>query len=446
MAKSSTLPVTSPAHPLEREADRVADRVMRLTGGPGVMRSCACDDETVRRSTDGRTGAGRAGPAAGVVARSSVMPAGSGRPLDPGVRSWAEGAFGADFSSVRVHTGPSADAAATAISARAYTVGSDIVFGRGQYRPGSDTGRRLLAHELTHTLQGDVGRVARDLAVTPTEPEAANEELTADEIADALEFNRRRFRREIEIEQLRDVVGVPPSPAVVDAAFVRAVARYQAAFGLDQDGKVGPVTAAHLAREFRAEARYLGRDGRELRRQARRLDKRSFTIAVVAPARELTNTGSAEYQVRWAVSDTNADGWIIQHVTVSADKEDCAGNALGVNNGPLDFWEAWEVVDGRVYIGFRADGLGRHRSDTFRTLDEGPGTTGTVRAIGRVTFMPNYDLRRPPWGHTVAAALSLPTVQVEPVGWSDGFARRHEMIVTWNDCVAPATHEVETTP
>ena len=60
---------------------------------------------------------------------------------------------GHDFSRVRVHAGPVAAESARALGARAYTVGHDIVFAAGQYSPRSENGRRLLAHELTHTLQ-----------------------------------------------------------------------------------------------------------------------------------------------------------------------------------------------------------------------------------------------------------------------------------------------------
>jgi hypothetical protein len=63
-----------------------------------------------------------------------------------------------DFGQVRIHTGSTAAESARAIGARAYTVGHDIVFGAGEYAPHTGTGRRLLAHELTHVVQqgGDV--------------------------------------------------------------------------------------------------------------------------------------------------------------------------------------------------------------------------------------------------------------------------------------------------
>jgi hypothetical protein len=63
---------------------------------------------------------------------------------------------------VRIHTGGSADAAARAVGALAYTRGSDIVFREDQYRPDTFAGRRLLAHELTHVVQqGHAPRIQR---------------------------------------------------------------------------------------------------------------------------------------------------------------------------------------------------------------------------------------------------------------------------------------------
>jgi hypothetical protein len=91
------------------------------------------------------------------------LQAGSAPRLDAGARRFMEGRFGQDFGGVRVHSGPRAAAVADALGARAFTVGNDIFFNRGQYRPHSGSGRQLLAHELTHTIQqsGGTGRVAR---------------------------------------------------------------------------------------------------------------------------------------------------------------------------------------------------------------------------------------------------------------------------------------------
>jgi hypothetical protein len=76
-----------------------------------------------------------------------------GQPLDRDTQAFMEPRFGHDFSGVRVHTDAKAAESARAVNALAYTVGNNMVFGAGQYAPGSIAGRRLLAHELTHVVQ-----------------------------------------------------------------------------------------------------------------------------------------------------------------------------------------------------------------------------------------------------------------------------------------------------
>jgi hypothetical protein len=76
-----------------------------------------------------------------------------GQPLDVATREFFEPLFGADFSGVRVHVGSKADESARSVEARAYAVGRDVVFGECDYTPNTITGRRLIAHELTHVIQ-----------------------------------------------------------------------------------------------------------------------------------------------------------------------------------------------------------------------------------------------------------------------------------------------------
>lgn len=80
---------------------------------------------------------------------------GGGQPLPEATRAAFEPRFGYDFSHVRVHTDTPATESAAAIKARAFTVGSDIAFGAGEYAPESAAGQKLLAHELTHVVQQD---------------------------------------------------------------------------------------------------------------------------------------------------------------------------------------------------------------------------------------------------------------------------------------------------
>jgi hypothetical protein len=99
------------------------------------------------------------------------LPAGAGSDLPTAVRARMEAAFGHDFEHVRIHADSPAADSAKAIDAYAYTVGSDIYFGRGQFAPGTAKGDRLLAHELTHVLQNDEGRLSGKHGVSsPTDP------------------------------------------------------------------------------------------------------------------------------------------------------------------------------------------------------------------------------------------------------------------------------------
>jgi Domain of unknown function (DUF4157) len=89
-----------------------------------------------------------------------VVESGGGAPLDEQTREFMESRFDHDFSSVRVHTDARASDSAQSVNAHAYTVGSNVVFRSGQYSPETDTGKRLLAHELTHVVQQQSGPVS----------------------------------------------------------------------------------------------------------------------------------------------------------------------------------------------------------------------------------------------------------------------------------------------
>jgi hypothetical protein len=88
-----------------------------------------------------------------------VISSGGGSPLDADTRADMEARMGSDFSDVRVHTDGKAHESARSVNAQAYTVGSNIVFQRDRYDPGSEGGRHMLAHELTHVVQQRSGPV-----------------------------------------------------------------------------------------------------------------------------------------------------------------------------------------------------------------------------------------------------------------------------------------------
>ncbi len=104
----------------------------------------------------GRLGGGRA-PAP--VAAQIIDSRGDGLPLPGELKRSMEDRFGADFGTVRIHTGPRAAALSRALAAKAFTVGRDVFFGSGRFAPASPSGRALVAHELAHTVQQrDAGR------------------------------------------------------------------------------------------------------------------------------------------------------------------------------------------------------------------------------------------------------------------------------------------------
>jgi hypothetical protein len=130
--------------PMELEADRVADQVL---AGP-VTSNVRATPLQIRRASLHEDPAAPAAPPS--VEHALASP---GRPLADSLRSDMESRFGYDFSKVRVHADSRASASAHDVSANAYTVGNDIVFGSGRFQPGTNDGRRLLAHELTHVVQ-----------------------------------------------------------------------------------------------------------------------------------------------------------------------------------------------------------------------------------------------------------------------------------------------------
>ena len=165
------LALSEPGDELEREADETAESVLRMAApavpthghGPGGARiqpkcaacggaapapeakcpACEAKERGVQRKP--------AGNATGSAA-SALVP-GPGALLSHEVRAFFEPRFQRDFGDVRVHADRNAATAAQSLDALAYTSGRDIVFGEGQYAPGTTAGRRLLAHELTHVVQ-----------------------------------------------------------------------------------------------------------------------------------------------------------------------------------------------------------------------------------------------------------------------------------------------------
>ncbi|MFN8397586.1 MAG: DUF4157 domain-containing protein [Bacteroidia bacterium] len=159
------LKVGEPNDSFEKEADQVAEKVVQQKsmaaappppvappaegGGSDEVKTKKVARKGIQRKPAGVDS--NAAPTS--VEQGLESRKGKGSPLAPDTQSQMEGAIGADFSGVRVHTDSEAVQMSQDLNAQAFTHGGDIYFNQGKYNPGTDEGDRLLAHELTHTVQ-----------------------------------------------------------------------------------------------------------------------------------------------------------------------------------------------------------------------------------------------------------------------------------------------------
>ena len=137
--------------PVEAEADRVASQVMRA---PGSSLSLSVPAPALRCKSASESNGMAAPP---IVHRVLESP---GQALDSQTRMTMESGFNLDFSGVRVHNDTLAQQSARDVNALAYAVGDHIVFGAGQFRPNTDSGNKLIAHELAHVAQASGGQLS----------------------------------------------------------------------------------------------------------------------------------------------------------------------------------------------------------------------------------------------------------------------------------------------
>lgn len=166
-AKSSGLKVSQPHDAAEVEADQMADKVMRMpetgvaglgaNGGGVNPKQSAGEADIQPKHTSNFGGA----PVSREAASRSNSSRGSGSGLDGQTRSFFEPRFGTSLSDVRIHTGHEAAQLNRQLSAKAFTIGSDIYFGAGEYRPDTKSGKHLIAHEVAHALQQDSRTISR---------------------------------------------------------------------------------------------------------------------------------------------------------------------------------------------------------------------------------------------------------------------------------------------
>lgn len=160
-----SLRVNQPGDKYEKEADKVAEQVVSTTpiksneislkkkgvqrkctscaSGVGSCEECAEEEKVQRKEKPGKS--------SHLEQPKNLFNVGN--PLSPKDRGYFEPRFGQDFSNVRIHTDSTASRNAEILNARAFTLGNNIAFGRGEFRPQTNSGKRLIAHELTHVVQ-----------------------------------------------------------------------------------------------------------------------------------------------------------------------------------------------------------------------------------------------------------------------------------------------------
>jgi len=235
--------VSSPRDPAEKEAEATARQIMRMaapenarvfagTAGGGVLRQGTKEEKKKRLQARFESPQIARFPGAGIFARQKKKEeeqirrkaegtpdvganvaaeirnsTAAGAPLPLSVRRFMEPRFRADFRAVRMHTGEKAAWLNTQLSAQAFTVGDQIFFGRDRFRPDTQDGRELIAHELTHTIQQGAA-IQRRAAVTVSQQSPVMVQRLG--IGDALNYFARQANLIPGFRMFTIVLGVNP--------------------------------------------------------------------------------------------------------------------------------------------------------------------------------------------------------------------------------------------
>jgi hypothetical protein len=231
--------------PHERQADAMADHVMRMPQPNFIQRKCAhCEDEEVQRkplaSFIQRKETASSNTASDSTHSQIESTRGGGATMPANTKSFMESRFGADFSNVRIHSGNYASQLSGELNAQAFTVGNDIYFNEGKFLPESSEGKHLLAHELTHTMQQGNSSTLRRKCDLPA----------------ALKYYSTPAGSKIDykawLEKARKVVGTTEKPLYNAAAasgtigkeFVLLMCKTQQLLNIREDGKAGAGSAS----------------------------------------------------------------------------------------------------------------------------------------------------------------------------------------------------------
>jgi hypothetical protein len=426
-SSATSMPVSDPKDPHEREAEEVAERLTGPTGSVTPGRG----SRTLNRSADPAAAAGTASP----------VPPGPGRRLPASARSWAEPKFGTSFDAVRVHTDGAAARAADGLSAHAFTVGNDITFAAGQFAPETPTGRRLLAHELTHVLQrhdptvrATALRQTRTPTVAPVEPPDVILKRATDQL-DTLALPN--------LQQALDAVNEPGvrmagmSVAALCAAIDRA---YHEAVPPPAPGQdpapvlIGPPAPGPAGTRDRAVLEYQ----RAAAMVSDRLTTQRFRGQPVLPGRAIPASALAgdlaPYAIRrtdllaWVVRDAAALVALLRRDTLAVGDEWTAIGLLRQHLNPWDFTYLLTVV-GAERLRPRLERFGPGPIEAFRSLSTTVAQIRSTTETGPADEPGLLEVRATEGTIRLLQPLSGAEVAKELYGDADTFA---ELVVAYN--------------
>lgn len=245
----------------------MADRVMRMPEPGFIQRKCAhCEEEEQVSRKPLTSFIQKKGSESGTVASEAITSQiqatrGGGSSLPENTKSFMESRFGTDFSDVRIHSGDYAVQLSRELNAQAFTMGSDIYFNADKFAPESPEGKRLLAHELTHTVQQGHTQIHTKIQRTIGD----GHDLSSPRMANNLLFQAIFDNQAImemnatgpEVRRLQQMLidlGVSLPSFGADGRFgtetQNAVKEYQRRKGLVPDGRVGFRTIEAIDQDF----------------------------------------------------------------------------------------------------------------------------------------------------------------------------------------------------
>lgn len=345
-------------------------------------------------------------------ARESVDPQaiqtqlGPGRSLESNVQNRMGLAFGYSFSHVRIHSDARASQLSGSLNARAFTIGRDIAFGAGEYRPGTPVGDALIAHELAHVVQQQSSRPSA-APVAVSEPRSALEhdadqatvgamaQLWSDDPRTKKKLSPRPLQRSaLQLQRCSPAQTPPPRAPQLPTGPV------------EEAGPVRPMTPSQ-----------------------------DPTINTVTPF-SVSDCGNASWPVKYELPAPAAtSGWILQHVVLDR-------NILRANGTPAippAHDEYWEAFYPRVEQNGRQSGT-RSYDDVYDSSTPERSTKGTTTWVGKVKFyegtLPKNFERR-----NVPPAGTLPMTKERPTWWNDT-GTDHNLTVEWDCTGATSTFKM----